>query len=171
MDETGTHVGHRLGRKYGGNVKADSRRMPVILQFSLQQRQLARQARTSAVFAFLLRWARSVCGLNVPIPRRIPAVRPIFARPRGAKHIGGEHNTRRNLNKLAHLRLFLGGLNVEVRSSVARTAIPHFSGIPDEGGPSILHDQFGVRKYVAVSHRPGSKDRPLTTRRPVFPIG
>ncbi|WP_157768553.1 hypothetical protein [Burkholderia ambifaria] len=145
--------------------------MPIILQFSLQQRQLARHARASAVFAFRCRWARSVCGLHVSIPRRIPTARLILARPRDAKHIGGEHNTRRNLNKLAHLRLFLGGLNVEVSGGVARTAIPHFSGIPGEGGPSILDDQLGVRKYVAVPHRPGRKDRPLATRRPVFPIG
>ncbi|MBR8066989.1 hypothetical protein KDX32_28420 [Burkholderia ambifaria] len=145
--------------------------MPVILPLSLQQRQLARRARASVVFAFLCRWARVVRGRHVSIARRIPTARLILARPRDAKHIGGEHNTRRNLNKLAHLRRFLGGLNVEVRSGIARTAIPHFSGIPGEGGPSILDDQLGVRKYVAVSHRPGRKDRPLAARRPVFSIG
>ncbi|WP_175805515.1 hypothetical protein [Burkholderia ambifaria] len=145
--------------------------MPVILPLSLQQRQLARRARASVVFAFLCRWARAVRGRHVSIARLIPTARLILARPRDAKHIGGEHNTRRNLNKLAHLRRFLGGLNVEVRSGIARTAIPHFSGIPGEGGPSILDDQLGVRKYVAVSHRPGRKDRPLAARRPVFSIG
>ena len=152
-------------------MNGDGRRMSVILQFSLQQRQLARHARASAVFAFLCRWDRLARGLHAPIARRIPSARLILARPRDAKHIGGEHNTRRNLNKLAHLRLFLGGLNVEVSSGVARTAIPHFSGIPGEGGPSILDDQLGVGKYVAVSHRPGRKDRPLAARRPVFSIG
>ncbi|WP_175715926.1 hypothetical protein [Burkholderia ambifaria] len=145
--------------------------MPVILSLSLQQRQLARCARASVVFAFLCRWARAVRGLHVSIARRIPTARLILARPSDAKHIGAEHNTRRNLNKLAHWRRFLGGLNVEVSSGIARTAIPHFSGIPGEGGPSILDDQLGVRKYVAVSHRPGRKDRPLATRRPVFSIG
>ncbi|MBR8222418.1 hypothetical protein [Burkholderia ambifaria] len=146
--------------------------MPGILQFSLQQRQLARRARASVVFAFLCRrWARAIRGLHVSIARRIPSARLILARPRDAKHIGGEHNTRRNLNKLAHWRRFLGGLNVEVSSGIARTAIPYFSGIPCEGGPSILDDQLGVRKYVAVSHRPGRKDRPLAARRPVFSIG
>ncbi|MFP3478245.1 MULTISPECIES: hypothetical protein [Burkholderia] len=145
--------------------------MPVILQSSLQQRQLARRGCASVVFAFLCRWARAVRGLHVSIARRIPTARLILARPRDAKHIGREHNTRRNLNKLAHWRRFLGGLNVEVSSGIARTAIPHFSGIPCEGGPSILDDQLGVRKYVAVSHRPGRKDRPLAARRPVFSIG
>ncbi|WP_324251450.1 hypothetical protein [Burkholderia ambifaria] len=145
--------------------------MPVILQSSLQQRQLARRGCASVVFAFLCRWARAVRGRHVSIARRIPTARLILARPRDAKHIGREHNTRRNLNKLAHWRCFLGGLNVEVSSGIARTAIPHFSGIPGEGGPSILDDQLGVRKYVAVSHRPGRKDRPLAARRPVFSIG
>ncbi|MET3552372.1 hypothetical protein [Burkholderia sp. 567] len=145
--------------------------MPVILPFSLQQRQLARRGCASVVFAFLCRWARAIRGRHVSIARRIPTARLILARPCDAKHIGGEHNTRRNLNKLAHWRRFLGGLNVEVSSGIARTAIPHFSGIPGEGGPSILDDQLGVRKYVAVSHRPGRKDRPLAARRPVFSIG
>ncbi|MBR8335093.1 hypothetical protein KDW69_25905 [Burkholderia ambifaria] len=144
--------------------------MPVILSRSLQQRQLARRRCASVVFAILCRWARAIRGLHVPIARRIPTARLILARPSDAKHIGREHNTRRNLNKLAHWRRFLGGLNVEVSSGIARAAIPHFSGIPGEGGPSILDDQLGVRKYVAVSHRPGRKDRPLATRRPVFSI-
>lgn len=34
--------------------------------------------------------------------------------PIGAKHVGREHTAWRNLQKFAHLRMFLSGLNVEL---------------------------------------------------------
>ncbi|CAI9009623.1 hypothetical protein EMIT0158MI4_80345 [Burkholderia ambifaria] len=137
----------------------------------LQQRHLARCAFVDRLIGFLRGPVPPSSGLRMPVWHFNFSDLLILTCPVGPEYIGGEHDTRRNLNKLAHRQVFLSGLNVEVRSGVARAAVPHFDAVTGERSPSIFHDHLCARKYVAVTVCGGSKDRPLTTCRPVCPVG
>lgn len=78
----------------------------------------------------------------------------ILGCPLGTKYIGGEHDAWCNLNKLAHRQILLSGLNIEVRSSVARAAAPHFDAVTGERSPSI---------FTVISARGNTSPCPFAT--------
>ena len=137
----------------------------------LQQRHLARSAFVDRLTGFLGGPVPPSCGLRMPVWHFNFGDLLILTCPVGPEYIGGEHDTRRNLNKLAHRQVFLSGLNVEVRSGVARAAVPHFDPVTRERSPSIFHDHLCTRKYVAMSVCRCRDDRTLPTRCPVLPVG
>lgn len=96
--------------------------------------------------------------------------RLILPHPIGTKHIGREHNARRNLHKFAHLLMLLGGLSIEVSCGILQAAIPHFHAVTGEGSSSILDDHLSAWRYLTVSHRLGSQGRSFTAYRPIISV-
>ncbi|WP_216092447.1 hypothetical protein, partial [Burkholderia sola] len=115
----------------------------------LQQRHLARCAFVDRLIGFLRGPVPPSCGLRMPVWHFNFSDLLILTCPVGPEYIGGEHDTRRNLNKLAHRQVFLSGLNVEVRSGVARAAVSHFDAVTGGGQDSMEINTERIAGFIS----------------------